>query len=234
MTEPGGVAPSPRPAQGDHTTGTGDGRGDPRRAAHSSSAPARARSSTSACWRRRRGRWRATSPPTLVDGRSPSKRDRHHLIAPLANRFRCADDRWIVLNMPEVRWWAPFCEAIGRPDVLEDPRFGTVRGAVRQHAGADRPARRGVRHPYRSPSGARIFDEAGLIWGPASTIAELASDPQAAAIELFPTVEHPDRSVPDGRRADPHRRCRHPPAGTRPGGRRAQHRGARRDRARRG
>ena len=53
----------------------------------------------------------------------------------------------------------------------------------------------------------RIFDAAGLIWGPASTIAELASDPQAAAIELFPTVRAPDRSVPHRRRPDPHRRC---------------------------
>ena len=73
---------------------------------------------------------------TLVDGRSPSKRDRHHLIAPLANRFRCADDRWIVLNMPEVRWWAPFCEA-DRP--ARRARGSAVRHgarAVRQHAGS--------------------------------------------------------------------------------------------------
>jgi crotonobetainyl-CoA:carnitine CoA-transferase CaiB-like acyl-CoA transferase len=35
-----------------------------------------------------------------------------------------------------------------------------------------------------------IFDGAGLIWGPASTMAELAADPQAAAIGLFPEIEH--------------------------------------------
>ena len=28
----------------------------------------------------------------LIDGREPTKRDRHHLISPLANRFRCADE----------------------------------------------------------------------------------------------------------------------------------------------
>ena len=127
---------------------------------------------------------------TLVDGRSPSKRDRHHLIAPLANRFRCADDRWIVLNMPEVRWWAPFCEAIGRPDLLEDPRFGTVRERF-DNMPALIDLLDGVFVSRPLAEWGRIFDEAGLIWGPASTIAELASDPQAAAIELFPTVEHP-------------------------------------------
>src|SRR5829696_6241841 len=37
----------------------------------------------------------------------------------------------------------------------------------------------------------RMFDEAGLIWGPASTLAELADDPQAEAAGLFPTIDHP-------------------------------------------
>jgi crotonobetainyl-CoA:carnitine CoA-transferase CaiB-like acyl-CoA transferase len=37
----------------------------------------------------------------------------------------------------------------------------------------------------------RIYDEAELIWGPAQTLAELASDPQAEAVGLFPTIEHP-------------------------------------------
>ncbi len=38
----------------------------------------------------------------------------------------------------------------------------------------------------------RLFDAAGLIWGPASTIDELAADPQAAATGLFPTIQHPE------------------------------------------
>ena len=38
----------------------------------------------------------------------------------------------------------------------------------------------------------RIFDESGLIWGPASSIDELAADPQAAATGMFPTIQHPD------------------------------------------
>lgn len=190
MTEPGGVAPNPRPAQGDHTTGLAmvaailaalrlvDRTGGGQVVDVSLLATAA---------------WTMASDlaPTLVDGRSPSKRDRHHLIAPLANRFRCGDDRWIILNMPEVRWWAPFCEAIDRPELLEDPRFGTVRErldnmpeliALLDEAFASRSL----------AEWGRTFDEAGLIWGPAATIAELAADPQAAAIELFPTVEHPD------------------------------------------
>ena len=189
MTEPGGIAPQPRTAQGDHTTGLAmvaailaalrlvDRTGQGQVVDVSLLATAA---------------WTMASDlaATLIDGRSPSKRDRHHLIAPLANRFRCGDDRWIVLNMPEVRWWAPFCETIGRPDLLDDPRFGTVRERfdnmpqlieVLDEVFATRSL----------AEWGRTFDAAGLIWGPAATLAELAADPQAAAIEMFPTVEHP-------------------------------------------
>ena len=105
LLEPGGVPPLPRPAQGDHTTGlalvaailaglrlveqTGDGQ------VVDTSLLA------TAAWTM------ATDlAATLLDRRPLPKRDRHHLISPLANRFRCADDRWIILNMPEVHWWA--------------------------------------------------------------------------------------------------------------------------------
>jgi crotonobetainyl-CoA:carnitine CoA-transferase CaiB-like acyl-CoA transferase len=36
-----------------------------------------------------------------------------------------------------------------------------------------------------------LFDEHGFTWGPASTVAEVAADPHAAAVGLFPEVEHP-------------------------------------------
>ena len=129
--------------------------------------------------------------PTLVDGAPVTKRDRHHLITPLGNRFRCADDRWIILNMPEVRWWAPFCKTIERPEILDDARFVTVKDRFDNMAALidiidDAMATRTL------AEWGRIFDDAGLIWGPASSIDELARDPQAEAIGLFPTIEHPE------------------------------------------
>jgi crotonobetainyl-CoA:carnitine CoA-transferase CaiB-like acyl-CoA transferase len=190
MTEPGGVAPNPRPAQGDHTTGiamvaailaalrlaerTGEG-----------SVVDVSLFATAA--------WTMASDlaPTLVDGRPVGKRDRHHLISPLGNRFRCGDDRWIILNMPETRWWAPFCKTIERPDLLEDDRFGSVKDRF-----DNMPALIDILDEVMATrtmaEWGRIFDDAGLIWGPASSIDELAADPQAAAIGLFPTIAHPE------------------------------------------
>jgi len=43
---------------------------------------------------------------------------------PLVNNYRTSDGRWIALCMlqPDV-YWSEFCDAIGRADLLEDPRF---------------------------------------------------------------------------------------------------------------
>jgi crotonobetainyl-CoA:carnitine CoA-transferase CaiB-like acyl-CoA transferase len=37
----------------------------------------------------------------------------------------------------------------------------------------------------------QAFDEAGLTWGPAATVSEVASDAHLEAVGAFPTVEHP-------------------------------------------
>lgn len=189
LTEPGGVAPMPRPAQGDHVAGlalvagilaalrlvdqTGEGQ------AIDVSLLG------TAAWTM------ATdlSAP-LIDGRQPTKRGRNRLISALANRFRTGDDRWIVLNMPEPRWWKPFVEAVGRPEWVEDPRFDTVKSRFDNMP--ELIAEIDAIFATRTlEEWGRTFDEAGLIWGPASTLAELASDPQAEANGVFPTVQHP-------------------------------------------
>src|SRR3954469_2989743 len=189
MTDPDMVAPMPRPAQGDHTAGlalalgilaalrmaerTGEGRA------------VDASLMGTAAWTM------ATDlSAVLIDGREPTKRDRHHLISPLANRFRCGDGRWILLTMPELHWWPRFCDAFGHPEWVTDPRFDTMKNRfdnmpelidLMDAEFATRP---------RADWG-RVFDAAGLIWGPASTLTELAADPQAEAAGLFPSVDHP-------------------------------------------
>ncbi len=188
MVEPGADAPNPRAAQGDHATSlalvasilaalrmvdkTGEGQ------------VVDVSLLATAAWTM------ATDlSAVLIDGRQPTKRDRRHVITALAGRFRCADDRWIILNMPELRWWPLFCTAIGHPEFPDDPRFVSPRDRFANMpelidlidaAFATKPI----------AEWSRIFDAAGLIWGPASTMKELTDDPQAAAIGLFPEIEH--------------------------------------------
>jgi crotonobetainyl-CoA:carnitine CoA-transferase CaiB-like acyl-CoA transferase len=42
---------------------------------------------------------------------------------------------------------------------------------------------------------ARLLDDAELIWGPAATMTELAKDPQAVSIDLFPEIDLHDQSI---------------------------------------
>jgi crotonobetainyl-CoA:carnitine CoA-transferase CaiB-like acyl-CoA transferase len=188
MSEPGGVAPNPRTAQGDHTTGLAlvasilaalrlvDQTGEGQVVDVSLLATAA---------------WTMASDlsAVLIDGRQPTKRDRRHVISPLANRFRSGDDRWMIFNMPEVRWWPKFCAAVGLSELLDDPRFESPRDRFKNMPELIDLIDAMFATKTMVEWG-QILDDAGLIWGPASTMAELAADPQAAAIGLFPEIEH--------------------------------------------
>jgi crotonobetainyl-CoA:carnitine CoA-transferase CaiB-like acyl-CoA transferase len=50
---------------------------------------------------------------------------------PLVNCYRSSDRRYLALCMLQAqRYWAPFCDAIGRPDLGADPRFATDKDRV--------------------------------------------------------------------------------------------------------
>ncbi len=190
MTEPGSPAPAPGAAQGDHTTSL----------ALLSGILAALRMAE----RTGRGRvvdvslmgtatWTMMSnlAAVLVDGRVPTKRDRRHQIAPLANRFHCSDDRWIILNMVEARWWEPFCKAAGLDELLDDDRFDSIRSRFQNMQ--DLIDILDARFATKTMAEwGKIMDDNGLIWGPAASLTELASDPQAEAVGLFPEIEHPE------------------------------------------
>ena len=123
----------------------------------------------------------------LVDGREPTRRDRRHMTSALANRYLCQDGRWILLNMPDAQWWVKFCEAISNVTLAEDPRFQTPKGRYDNMPElVDAVSEVLVQKTLSQWMG--IFDRAGLIVGPAASLAELATDEQAAATDLFPTI----------------------------------------------
>jgi crotonobetainyl-CoA:carnitine CoA-transferase CaiB-like acyl-CoA transferase len=189
ITEPDGVAPRARPAQGDHTTAlaivatiltalrlverTGEGQ------------VIDVSLMATAAWTM------ATDlSATLVDGQDPPTRGRRRRVHALQESFRCADDRWILLFMPEAHWWPRFCAEVERPEWIDDPRFETVKCRA-DHMTELTELMDELFATRTLAQWGRLFDGAGFIWGPASTVAELADDPQAGALGLFPEVEHP-------------------------------------------
>lgn len=184
-----GVVPMARPAQGDYTTGlalvgailaalrlaerTGNGQVVETSLFHT------------AVWTQ------ATDySVTAVDRRRLRPRARDQQIIATANRFPCGDRRWIVLNMPQESAWPLLCKTIGREEWLDDERFADVRGRFHNMeelvAGMDEAMQAHSRDEW-----GRIFDEVGIVWGPVLGLHEVVEDPQAAAIGIFPDLDHP-------------------------------------------
>ncbi|HWH29794.1 MAG TPA: CoA transferase [Mycobacteriales bacterium] len=189
ITEPGDHAPRSRPAQGDHTAAlallagvlsalrlverTGQGQ-------------------VVDCSLLATAAWTMTTDlsATLVDGQNPITRGRRHRRYALQESFRTADDRFFLLFMPEPRWWPRFCEAVGRPEWVSDPRFES-HAARGEHMPELTSLMDALFAQRTLAEWGELFEQHGFIWAPAATVAELAADPHADAVGMFPAIEHP-------------------------------------------
>jgi crotonobetainyl-CoA:carnitine CoA-transferase CaiB-like acyl-CoA transferase len=106
----------------------------------------------------------------------------------LATRYRTRDGRWIFLAMiQENKDWPRFPPAIGRPELLTDPRFAT---AEARHANST--ALVGLLDEvFASKDLAewrRVLDDHQITFGNVARVTVIADDPQMAANGLFTTV----------------------------------------------
>ena len=109
-------------------------------------------------------------------------------IAP-SNIFRSRDDLWMVIAANHDNLFRRLCDAMGQPELADDPRFAThvargenqaeIEGIVAEWAAL---------HDAREID--RVLNEAGVVCGPIYTMAEIFEDPQYKAREML--VEHVD------------------------------------------
>ena len=72
----------------------------------------------------------------LADGRQPPRLgSRHPNLAPY-QAFRAADG-WLVVGVGSAEQWRRFCEAIGRPELADDPCFADNRARIEHRDGLD-------------------------------------------------------------------------------------------------
>jgi crotonobetainyl-CoA:carnitine CoA-transferase CaiB-like acyl-CoA transferase len=188
MSEPGGSAPRVRPAQGDHTAAL----------ALSTAILAALRLAetqdegqvidvslyATALWT-----MGTDLSPGLVDGQNPPAIGRKGRPHALHGTFRTADDRLLLLFMPEPHWWPKFCAAVERREWIEDERFATFHARL-EHMPVLTDLLDAVIATRPLAEWSERFDQAGLIWAPASTVAEIVADPHAEAAGLFPELDH--------------------------------------------
>lgn len=112
---------------------------------------------------------------------------------PLWNHYRCADGRWIAFAMAQAdRWWKDFTAALGRAELAEDERFGTLlqRGV---NATALIAILDEIFATRASDDWAKQLDASGdFIYTLVNKVSDLPDDPQIRANGLIASVEHPN------------------------------------------
>lgn len=129
---------------------------------------------------------------TAVDRAPVRRRARHQMLTPEANRYPCGDGKWVVLNQLGPGSFSKLCEALGTEHWKNDPRFVDASARYRNMEVLVTLIDEILSGKSRDEWG-EAFDSVGLIWGPVLTLDEVANDPQAEAIGMFPELEHPQR-----------------------------------------
>ncbi len=140
--------------------------------------------------------WGALPVQEMLCGMPPTNRETgRNARSALYNLYRCADDRWFLLaTANEDKQWPGVARAVGRPDLIEDPRFVTSL-ARRENAAAlfdileaifaSRPL-----HDWQPP-----LEAAGVTFGPVGRIEDLPEDPQALAAGILVPMADPSRGA---------------------------------------
>jgi len=133
----------------------------------------------------------------LYGGDPMPKFDRSASPNPLVGSYRTGDGRFITLMMLQSdRFWPDFCAHIGRPDLIEDPRFAD--GAARYANGKELVGI--IDEVFAS----RSYEEwkqalATLegVWAPVQLASELVDDPQVGANGYLARVQRDDGTAYD-------------------------------------
>ncbi len=128
----------------------------------------------------------------LLAGQAFERQNRERAGNVLWNTYRCQDGHWIALAMGQGdRYWPTFCKAIDRADLVEDPRFNSMRSrqehldtliAMLDAIFASRP---------RSEWETRLNEAGDLIWERVQTVLDLPHDPQVIDNQYLVEFDHP-------------------------------------------
>lgn len=112
--------------------------------------------------------------------------------SPLWNHYKCGDDKWICLAMPQQdRYWSDFCKVLGIEHVLDDPRFATM-GDRADNAKELIPILDAAFASRPRDAWMQALKEGGdFIYTVVNTIADLPTDEQMLANEYIVDYEHP-------------------------------------------
>ena len=125
----------------------------------------------------------------LVTGEVPGPVGSAHASAVPYQAFK-TEDIHIVIAIFTERFWSQFCNVIGRPDLVEDPRFATNR---ERHAHRNDlvPILEGIFATRTGEEWLKDLRAEGIPSGPINTVDRVLSDPQVLHRGMVLEVDHP-------------------------------------------
>ncbi len=126
----------------------------------------------------------------LNTGQTPPPVGNHHPLTSPMGVYRTRDGHLNLAVGSEVMW-RRFCEAVGRPALVEDPRFATNQLRI-----DNRPALNAILEGEVLATGSTTewverLNAAGVACGPIYTVAQIFGDPQIQQARLAEEVHHP-------------------------------------------
>lgn len=110
---------------------------------------------------------------------------------PLRNTYRTKDKKWlniVMLNRDDA--WGNICKALGREDLITDPRYSTLTEREKNSIELIKEFDR-IFATMTLEELTRRLNAYNVIWAPKRTVLEAINDEQTIKNEFFTTVEHP-------------------------------------------
>ena len=119
--------------------------------------------------------------------------NRHSGMAVAPYNIYPASDGWLAIICIAERHWHGVATALGRPELIDDPRFGTTEGPGRQHRRGRRGGRPRCTRTRTRDELARDLQAAGVPCAPVKSIREVDTDEHLIQRGMIQYVEHPGR-----------------------------------------
>ena len=116
--------------------------------------------------------------------------NRHEYLSPHGCYPCLGEDQWVVIAARDEEDWSAFCQAVGQPSLMDDPRFvdPMARHGNQDALDAIIGEWTSQRTPYQVMD---VLQAKGVPAGPVLNAGELLRDPHLRARGFFETVEHP-------------------------------------------
>jgi crotonobetainyl-CoA:carnitine CoA-transferase CaiB-like acyl-CoA transferase len=132
----------------------------------------------------------------LCGARTEVRPPREDAVSALANLYRCRDGRWFMLTITgDERHWESFARAIGREDLLRDPRF-----AATHDRRANARALTAVLDAWFATKDwaawSPVLEKTGIAFGVVATLDDIPHDVQMRASGALVPIDDPRAGAP--------------------------------------